>query len=139
MPEVNTKKKLTRALKPITIKVAMVPKARACSVEVEEIEDEDSARNINARNSGISPTSSFQISGTKKNSKSAGRNVKRSLLQDRHQWACRIFFSRNIFMPGSAEQVFSGGTPHAGTIRILMLVKKRLHLARARANAALCC
>ncbi|KAF8224677.1 hypothetical protein L208DRAFT_1409843 [Tricholoma matsutake] len=100
----------------------MVPKARACSVEVEEIEDEDSARNINARNSGISPTSSFQILGMKKNLKSAGRNMKRSLLQDR-----------------SAEQVFSGGTPHAGTIRILMLVKKWLHLAPTRANAALCC
>jgi hypothetical protein len=69
MPEVNTKKKPTRTLKPTTIKVATVPpkkKARACFVEVEEIEDEDSTCNTNARNSGISPTSSFQILGTKK-------------------------------------------------------------------------
>lgn len=74
----------------------MVPKARACSVEVEEIEDEDSARNINARNSGISPTSSFQISGTKKNSKSAGRNVKRSLIH--------LFYK--IVTNGPAESFF---------------------------------
>jgi hypothetical protein len=72
MPEVNTKKKPMHALKPTTIKVAMVlqllpkKKARACLVEVEEIEDKDSACNINVRNSGISPTSSFQIPGTKK-------------------------------------------------------------------------
>ena len=51
--------------------------------------------------------------------------------------------------PGSAvavERVFSGGRDtislrraslHADTIRVLMLVKKRLHLARAKVNAAL--
>ena len=51
--------------------------------------------------------------------------------------------------PGSAvavERVFSGGRDaislrraslHADTIRILMLVKKRLHLAREKVNAAL--
>jgi hypothetical protein len=51
--------------------------------------------------------------------------------------------------PGSAvavERIFSGGRDtvslrraslHADTIRILMLVKKRLHLARAKVNAAL--
>jgi hypothetical protein len=69
VPGVNTRKKPTCTLKPTTIKVAMVPpkkKARACSVEVEESEDKDSAHNINARNSGISPTSSFQIPGMKK-------------------------------------------------------------------------
>ena len=52
--------------------------------------------------------------------------------------------------PGSAvavERIFSGGRDtislqraslHADTIRILMLVKKQLHLARAQANASLC-
>jgi hypothetical protein len=125
VPEVNTKKKQTRgALKP-TDKVAMVPpkkKARASLVEVEEIEDEDSMRRINERNSGISPASSFEIPDTKK---------------------------VTLFLLGSAvavEQVFSGGQDtislrraslHADTIRILMLVKKRLHLAHAKANAAL--
>jgi hypothetical protein len=51
--------------------------------------------------------------------------------------------------PGSAvavERVFSGGRDtislrraslHANIIRILMLVKKQLHLARAKVNAAL--
>ena len=51
--------------------------------------------------------------------------------------------------PGSAvavERIFSAGRDtislrcaslHADTIRVLMLVKKRLHLARAKANAAL--
>ena len=55
----------------------------------------------------------------------------------------------NIFIAGSAvavEWIFSGGRDtislrraslNADTIRILMLVKKRLHLARAKANAAL--
>jgi hypothetical protein len=59
----------------------------------------------------------------------------------------QVTFS-NIF-PGSAvavERIFSGGRDtislrraslHADTIRILMLVKKRLHLARAQANASL--
>jgi hypothetical protein len=54
-----------------------------------------------------------------------------------------------IFMPGSAiaaEWVFSGGRDtnslccaslHADTIQILLLVKKRLHLACAKANTAL--
>ena len=111
MPEVNTKKKQMCTLKPTTIKVVMVPpkkKARACSVEVEEIEDEDSTRNINARNSSVSPTSSFQITGMKKVTCilyhryfswiSVSEFKKRwpkcekepnlSLLQDRHQWAC---------------------------------------------------
>jgi hypothetical protein len=65
MPEVNTKKKPMHALKQKTVKVGMVPpkkKARASSVKVEEIEDEDSACCINARNSSISPASSFQTS-----------------------------------------------------------------------------
>jgi hypothetical protein len=69
MPEVNTKKKLMHALKQKAVKVGMVPpkkKVRASSVKVEEIEDEDSACCINARNSGISPASSFQIPDTKK-------------------------------------------------------------------------
>jgi hypothetical protein len=60
-----------------------------------------------------------------------------------------FFSSRNIFVPGSAvavEQGFLGGwdtiflrcaSLHADTIRILMLVKKWLHLASAKANAAL--
>jgi hypothetical protein len=60
------------------------------------------------------------------------------------------FSSQNIFMPGSAvavEWVFSGGQDtislhcaslHVDTIQILMLVKKQLHLACAKANAALC-
>lgn len=54
-----------------------------------------------------------------------------------------------IISPGSAvavERIFSGGRDtislrraslHADTIRVLMLVKKRLHLARAQANIAL--
>ncbi|KAF8240176.1 hypothetical protein L208DRAFT_1385111 [Tricholoma matsutake] len=74
----------------------MVPKARACSVKVEEIEDEDSTCNINARNSGISPTSSFQILGMKKNSKSAGQNMKRSLIH--------LFYK--IVTNGPAESFF---------------------------------
>jgi hypothetical protein len=52
--------------------------------------------------------------------------------------------------PGSAvavERIFSGGRDtislrraslHGDTIRILMLVKQRLHLTRAKANSALC-
>jgi hypothetical protein len=60
-------------------------------------------------------------------------------------------FSWNISMPGSAvavERVFSGGQDtislrhaslHADTIWILMLVKKQLHLAHAKANTALHC
>jgi hypothetical protein len=69
VPEINNGKKQTRALKPKVKVTATAPpkkKARACLVEVEEIEDEDSACNIAARNSGISPTSSFQIPDTKK-------------------------------------------------------------------------
>jgi hypothetical protein len=69
MPEVDTKKKPMRALKQKAVKVGMVlpkKKVRASSVEVEEIEDEDSAHCINARNSGISPASSFQILDTKR-------------------------------------------------------------------------
>jgi hypothetical protein len=69
MPEVNTKKKPMHALKQKAVKVGMVPpkkKVRASSVEVEEIEDEDSTCCINVRNSGISPASSFQILDTKK-------------------------------------------------------------------------
>jgi hypothetical protein len=64
VPEVNTKKKPMHALKQKAVKVGMVPpkkKARASSVEVEEIEDEDSACHINVRNSSISLASSFQI------------------------------------------------------------------------------
>ena len=57
----------------------------------------------------------------------------------------------SVSFPGSAvavERIFSGGRDtislrraslHADTIRTLMLVKKRLHLARAKANAALRC
>ena len=112
MPEVSTKKKPMHALKPTTIKVATVPpkkKARACSGEVEEVEDKDSACNINARNSSISPTSSFQILGMEKVTQilyrryfswiSVSEFEKRwpkcekepdlSLLWDCHQWACR--------------------------------------------------
>ena len=46
----------------------------------------------------------------------------------------------------AVERIFSGGRDtislrraslHANTIRILMLVKKRLHLARSKANRAL--
>jgi hypothetical protein len=58
MPEVNTKKKLMHALEQEAVKVGTVPpkkEVRASLVEVEEIEDEDSACCINVRNSGISP------------------------------------------------------------------------------------
>lgn len=70
IPEVNRDngKKPTRALKPKVKVTAAAPpkkKARARSVEVEEIEDKDSARNVAARNNGISPASSFEIPGTK--------------------------------------------------------------------------
>ena len=65
VPEVKNKKKQTHALKLKTVSrtaaVLLKKKARACSVEVEEIENEDSACNIAVRNSGISPTSSFQM------------------------------------------------------------------------------
>jgi hypothetical protein len=63
----------------------------------------------------------------------------------------RLFqLARDVLcIPGSAvavERIFSGGRDtislqraslHADTIRTLMLVKKRLHLVRARANATL--
>ena len=69
VPEINNGKKQTHALKP-KVKVMdtalLKKKARACLVEVEEIEDKDSACNIAARNNSISLTSSFQIPGTKK-------------------------------------------------------------------------
>jgi hypothetical protein len=110
VPEVNTKQKQMRALKP-TVKVATVlpkKKARASSVEVEEIEDEDSARRINTRNSSVSPASSFEIPDTKKVTRILYRTffssigvseIKKrqpkhekepdlSLLRDCHQWAC---------------------------------------------------
>ena len=62
IPEVHGK---GHTLKPKTkAKTTTAPpkkKARACSVEVEEIEDEDSPRNTAVRNATISPTSSFQI------------------------------------------------------------------------------
>jgi hypothetical protein len=69
IPEVNNGKKQTRKPRPkVTTATTTVPskkRARACSVEVEEIEDEDSAPNIAARNSSISPTGSFKIPNTK--------------------------------------------------------------------------
>ncbi|KAF8219965.1 hypothetical protein L208DRAFT_785578 [Tricholoma matsutake] len=79
IPEVNRDngKKPTRALKPkvkVTAAAPLKKKARAHSVEVEEIEDKDSARNIAARNNGISPGSSFEIPGTK----GTGRKLKKS-------------------------------------------------------------
>jgi hypothetical protein len=60
-----------------------------------------------------------------------------------------LFFSQNIFIPGSAvavEWVFLGGwdtispchaSLYADTIGILMLVKKWSHLAHAKANTAI--
>lgn len=69
VPEINNGKKQMRALKPKVKVTATAPpkkKVRSHSVEVQEIEDEDSARNIAMRNSGFSPTSSFQIPDTKK-------------------------------------------------------------------------
>ncbi|KAF8801338.1 hypothetical protein BYT27DRAFT_7115152, partial [Phlegmacium glaucopus] len=69
VPEVNNSKKQTRAPKPKAKVMAVAPpkkKARVRSVEVEEIEDQDSMRNIAARNSAISPTHSFHIPDTKK-------------------------------------------------------------------------
>ena len=59
-----------RVLKP-KIKTKPMPapprkKARTCSVEVEEIEDEDSPHQTAARNASISPTSSFKIPNSKK-------------------------------------------------------------------------
>lgn len=70
IPEVNNGKnsKQTRKSRP-KVAIAIAPpkkKARVCSVEVEEIEDEDSTHNITARNGGISSTSSFEIPNTKK-------------------------------------------------------------------------
>jgi hypothetical protein len=73
VPEVNNAKKhwQTWTLRPkpkvkVTATAPPKKKARACLVEVEEIEDEDNACNITAKNSNISPTSSFQIPDTKK-------------------------------------------------------------------------
>jgi hypothetical protein len=69
IPEVNNRKKQTRKPRPKVMATMTAPskkRARACSVEVEEIEDEDSAPNIAARNSSISPTGSFEITNTKK-------------------------------------------------------------------------
>jgi hypothetical protein len=70
IPEVNCDngKKLTHVLKPkvkVMVTAPLKKKARACSVEVEEIEDKDSMHNIAARNNGISPESSFEIPSTK--------------------------------------------------------------------------
>ena len=64
VPEVNNKKKQTRARKPTTATAAVPLKKRArmCSDKVEEIEDEDGAHSITPKNTGISPTSSFQMS-----------------------------------------------------------------------------
>jgi len=62
---------------------------------------------------------------------------------------CLIQVTFSNISLGSAvavERIFSGGRDtislrraslHADTIRVLMLVKKRLHLARSQANAAL--
>ncbi|KAF8219691.1 hypothetical protein L208DRAFT_1338569 [Tricholoma matsutake] len=79
IPEVNhdNGKKPTHALKPkvkVTATAPLNKKARARSVEVEEIEDKDSACNIAARNNGISLASSFEIPGMK----GTGRNLKKS-------------------------------------------------------------
>src|SRR5277367_3929377 len=84
IPEVSNKKGHRRILNPkIKTKPTAAPpskKARSCSIEVEEIEDEDSPR-------------------------------------------------RTISLHRASL--------HANTIRILMLVKKRLHLACMRADTAL--
>jgi len=69
VPEINNGKKQTHTLKPkvkVTTTAPLKKKARPHSVEVEKIEDEDSAWNITMRNSGISLKSSFQILDTKK-------------------------------------------------------------------------
>jgi len=68
----------------------------------------------------------------------------------RAQFPSLFCLARDILcIPGSAvavERIFSGGRDtislrraslQADTIRILMLVKKRLHVARGKANAAL--
>ena len=69
IPEVNNGKNLKQTCKsrPKAAMATAPPKkkVRACSVEVEEIDDEDSTHNIATRNSGISPTSSFEIPNTK--------------------------------------------------------------------------
>jgi hypothetical protein len=71
-----------------------------------------------------------------------------------YSWLVVVLFpgfsnDHHLYSPGSAvavERIFSGGRDtislrraslNASTIRILMLVKKRLHLTRARANVAL--
>jgi hypothetical protein len=69
IPEASNGKGPTRTLKPEVMAKATAPpkkKTRTCSVEVEEIEDEDSSRNIAARNGSVSSTSSFQIPNSKK-------------------------------------------------------------------------
>jgi hypothetical protein len=62
IPAVNNRK--GHALKPKTkAKTAAAPakkKARTGSREVEEVEDDNSPRNITARNTTISPTGSFE-------------------------------------------------------------------------------
>jgi len=60
--EVKNKKKQTHALKLKAVTVSPKKKARAFSVQVREIEDEDGMCNLVGRNSGISPSSSFQMS-----------------------------------------------------------------------------
>jgi hypothetical protein len=56
-------------LKPRTKATTTAPakkKVRTCSVEVEEVEDENSSRDTAATNAAISPTSSIQIPNFRK-------------------------------------------------------------------------
>ena len=69
IPEASNGKGPTCTLKPkVTAKPTAPPmkKTRTCSIEVKEIEDEDSPRNVATRNGSISSTSSFEIPNLKK-------------------------------------------------------------------------
>ncbi|KAF8804688.1 hypothetical protein BYT27DRAFT_7300619 [Phlegmacium glaucopus] len=78
IPEASNRKGPTHTLKPKVTEKAMAPpkkKTRTPSVEVEEIEDEDSSHNIATWNGSISSMSSFQIPNSKKKG-----NTKQSLI-----------------------------------------------------------
>jgi hypothetical protein len=67
IPEVHSKgRTLKSKTKAKTTMAHPKKKARACSLDVEEIKDEDSARKTAVRNATISPMSSFQIANSMK-------------------------------------------------------------------------
>jgi hypothetical protein len=156
IPEVNRKGK-GRMLKPkAKVLAAALPrkKAKMCSVEVEEVEDEDSTRNILSRNASVSSiteeTCVIQSDGGSVSKPSFLIYIVSlvmfclflvSELLNHHQVP-----DHDSSVVGSAvavERVFSGGRDtislcraslNANTIHILMLVRSQARLAHTRSK-----